>query len=416
MQDFQDTEYWPQTVEANDEEYVKQLFEKAHRFYRIRNYGEAIEYFKEIEKIKPDSPEILVNIGNCLYNSRVRSEAISYWQKAIKLDSTLFTPYFNIANYYYSEERVDDAIVHWLIALTIKPEHSSVLLNLGIAYEKKGNKVEAFKYYETFLKHSDTKTSLDYKRINNRIQRYKYVAMHNLKVGIFYQRKQKLRQAAQAYMKAIEEYPIFAKAHLNMGSICYLSENYEKAVEYWMNSLRIDDGYKNTYCNLAVAYDKIKKYSYAYCFYKKYLDFIPENHAEYASLKERLDTIKEYIQKHPEIVQEHYNAATKFLNAKEFRYALEEFENYKMLAPGEAVKVEGKIAELKDYLNPLKKNVTMAMGIGEKFMNKGEFDNAMKAFQKCVALDPKSEEAKKATQKINECAKMISSVVKAISR
>lgn len=401
------SELLPQVVESGISTNIKELFEKGISYYNYGDINSALETFSSIIETNPKFPEAHVNLGNAYFKLNQINEAMNCWKKALSLDSTQAICYVNIGNAYFSGGNIEEAISHWLIAVTMAPDHTTALMNLGAAYEKLGDLSAAFKYYELYLKYCSKDNTMEYKRIFIKVSQLKQIALHNLKVGVYFQKKGNLRKATMAYLKSIESYPNFPKAHLNMGSICYMSDKLDHAIKYWSQALKLDDAHENTYCNLGVAYDRLKQYDNAYCLYKRYLNVIKQSTGDSNSIKARMEQIKKYLDKHPEIIRTHLDKAEEFYRKRKFSEALWEYENYLILSPESAGSYELKVSEIKDMLNPAKKASKMAYEIGNTCFGKKKYDKALQAYKRYLHFEPKGEYSDIAFQKITECGRLI---------
>jgi len=79
-------------------------------------------------------------------------QSMEYFKTAIGHDPNLFIAYKALGLGYRVGGRIDAAISVWEKALELNPADHSVVLNLGQAYLETGNKAEALKYFERYLK------------------------------------------------------------------------------------------------------------------------------------------------------------------------------------------------------------------------------------------------------------------------
>jgi len=381
---------------------ISDLFKKGMYDYRHHDFNAAIETFQSIISTNPELPEAHVNLGVAYFRTDKTQEAINCWKKALSLDATQVSCYINIGNGHFLNNNVTDAIRNWLIAVTMAPDHTTALMNLGAAYEKINEMSQAFKYYEEFLKYYPKDKSAVYVKIHSKVTNSKRIAEHNMQSGFYYQKRKNMRKAAMCYSKSIKAYPNFVKAHLNLGSICYMANKYEHAIKYWKQAIKIDPTYENTYCNLGVAYDFIKKYDAAYCMYKRFLEV---NGSCSSQIEERLKLLKAYIDKHVEVIGKHLEKAEEFYAKVKYIDSLWEYENYVILKPDQKNSFEPRINELKNYINPVLKAAETAYQIGNTCYNQRKFDNAVHAYKRYLILTPDGDFKHEVTKKISACAK-----------
>ncbi|MEI7473169.1 MAG: tetratricopeptide repeat protein [bacterium] len=400
----------------NEDIYPREIREE-HRqgviCFNVGDYKEAENVFNQLLQKYPNMSEAHLNLGNVYFKQKRTEDAIKAWRKALSIDSAQVNCYINLGKAYYSMEQYDEAINHWIIAITMAPNHSSTIMNLGAAYEKLGDLSTAYKYYEDFLEMQDSSLINEYRTVYVKIANIKKIALHNLKMGIKYQKQENLRNAILAYKESIKSYPNFPKAHLNMGSICYMAEKYEHAIKYWLNSINLDPAYAKTYCNVAVAYDKIHNYSYAYCYYKRYVEIEKTQSQEIENIKKRMDALFNHFSKKTEQKQQHLDKAKDFYRKKFFKEALIEYENYSFVNLDGKAEVESRIQELRYNLNPKLKAATTAYEIANTCYAQQKFDKAIEAYKRYLQFDPCGKYADDAKLKMLECGKLMSRALKA---
>ncbi len=248
------------------------LFNKGLQAYRLGDFVQSIEIFSEIAANNPDIVEAQVNLGNSFYRVGKTDDAIETWKSVLKKDKGNVNCYLNIGNAFYEQGETYKALQHWHIAASMAPDHPSVMINLATTYEALGNEQLAYNYYELYLKIQKGRPSLEYTEIQKRIYAKKRLALKKQQLGVRFQRIEKIRKATIAYMEALTLYPNLPKAYLNLGSICYKANKLQDAIRFWSNSARLDPDYPNTHCNIAVAYDRLRQYTYSYCYYSRFLE------------------------------------------------------------------------------------------------------------------------------------------------
>ena len=400
------SENLPQIIESTSLEDIKELFRQGVSAYRYGLFEDSAEIFQNIISTNPEIPEVYANLGNVFFRQERFEEAIDCWKKAINIDASHVSCYVNIGNAYYAADNIDEAMRYWFEALAIAPDHGTALMNIGAAYEKLNDKSNALKYFEQLLIFAGNSRMQEYKNVQVKVNYYKKVATHNFEVGLQFQLKDKLREAAIAYLKSIEVYPRMTKAHLNMGSICYKAKKYDKAIKFWLTGIFLDPANIKTYSHLAVAYEKLEQYDYAYCMYKRYIENSNDNFESW-EISKRSEKIKIYLSNHPELNGKHLSLADEYYKNKQYQESLWEYENFVMLAPEQASIYEAKIQELKDFVNPARKASRRTLEAGDIYYEQKKFDQAMDAYKRCIYLDKNSEYARNAQKKILEYNKLM---------
>lgn len=391
----------PQVNESADLVLVEELFNTGIKKYEENDLAGSIEIYKSIIDSNPEITESYVNLGNSYFKLNRIDEAVEQWEKALSLDSSQVSCYVNIGNAYYLNNKITEAISKWQIALTIMPNHFNVLRNIAAAYEKLGNKSNSFKYYEKFLTYCTDRRSQDYNKIYEKVTQSRSIALNCLRTGVQFQKVKNLRAATKYYLKAIEMYPLYSKAYLNLGSICYLSSKYEHAIKYWIESIKIEPDYSNTYFNIAIALEKLSKFTYAYCMYSRYLSNSKiKDNPEREAVNERLQKLQFLIGL--DEPQQHVKNGDKFFEQQKYADALMEYENYLILRPANRPDIDQKIKQVRDILNPERTAAKIAFDIGMSCIEQGKHSNALQAFKRYLLFEPNGEFANLAQEKILE--------------
>lgn len=291
-------------------------------------------------------------VGNCYFKKHNQILAIEKWQKAIELNPSLAEPYINLGNIEYSKKNLNGAIKLWLTASSIKPESEAVNVNLGVAYGEKGLRYESLKYFEKFLKYVPESNSAKYNEIFTTMDYFRETAKKAVERAELALRENKVNQAVQYYMYAIENYPMQVKSPFALGNIFYNDNNYEKALYYWTLCRKSPKVPQQLILNMAKALDKLKKYDSAYCFYSRYLPIISTTPSEYNVVKSRLIQLSVTFTKSPLVIEAHKLMGEKAEEDVDYFTAIEEFENYMILAHKDNHELQKHILELKMCYNP----------------------------------------------------------------
>jgi len=377
----------------------------ARSHYSKGNYDEALNLLLSISHTSIDST-VCVEIGNCYYMQNKPKEALEHWEKAIKLDSKNAKAYTNLGNLYYKRNQVEMAISLWLVALIIRPEDAQTALNLAVAFDKKSMRFEAIKYFEKYIKYEENKTAKEYLDVKNKIQECFNIASQYLTLGVQCQSNGDNKQAAACYFKSLANYPNLSKTNLNLGSIFFEDKNLELAVKYWKTALYIDPTYDKIYSNLAISYDMMQKFDYAYCYYYQYMNFIIHKKDEYMKVNQRFLKIKQYLSKHSELIQIHLGMAQEHLAKNEIYEAIDEYRNHSILNPNDKTECKEKIHNLESYLNPEANVILSCFEAGNKLLSRGKPSEAKHYFWRIMTLSsPQLLEYSKARAKYSQCEK-----------
>lgn len=377
----------------------------ARNHYAKGNYNEALKILLGLTNTNANS-DVYLEIGNCYYMLNGQKEALENWNKAIELDSKNSKAYANIGNLHYKNHQVEMAISFWLVALISRPEDANTCLNLAIAFNEKNMRFESIKYFEKYIKYSEDKFTEKYVKIKNQIQHCYSVANQYLTYGVQFQSENQDKKAAACYFKSLANYPNLSKTNLNLGSIFFSDKNLELAIKYWKTASYIDPNYDKIYSNLAISYDLLKQFDYAYCYYYQYMNYIVGNKEEYYKVNRRVLKIKPYLNDHPELIENHVELAKAHIAKSEFYEAIDEFKIYSILRPEEQNAYKETIKKLETYLNPEESIIANCFEIGNNLIKEGRFSEAKQYFVRIMKLSsPQYLEFSKARAKYSQCEK-----------
>lgn len=374
------------------------LLTVAEKLYSEKKYEQALKTYSDLLLHSTDS-DIYTKMGNCFEKIGKVQTALEYWEKAIDVDSMNSNAYINLGNYYYSKNKLEKAISYWLASLLSMPEEPTSNLNIAVAYAEKGMKTEAFIYYDRYLKYAQNKTSEKYIKIKKRIEKSKKLGNDYLKLGVQLQSQGDSASALKCYIRAAHYCPIYSKVHLNLGSIYYADKKYEEAAKHWSNALYLDPHYPKIINNLAITYDMLQKFDYAYSYYSRYLKYIQNNQLELDKITTRCHKLKPILNSKPYLITNHLEAAEQAISECNYFKALNEYKNYVMLEPNAIQSYSPLINKIDNYLNPERGIIENCMLQGRKSMGtEKNFELAKQYFARVLVLaendSPEYSEAK----------------------
>jgi len=138
------------------------FFNLAEILFNLKYKELSIDFIKLYEKKETNKPLLLLTMAN-FYNLQLKEykTAIKYYEKYLELDKTKSVIYTITASLYakaYGDFSLQDQLFYFKKAYDLKPEDRLVLHGLAFCSEKLGDKVNAKKYYEEFLKINPTET------------------------------------------------------------------------------------------------------------------------------------------------------------------------------------------------------------------------------------------------------------------
>jgi type IV pilus assembly protein PilF len=132
-------------------------------YYRER-YDQAIQYFENAIRLKPDYAPAINSLGNAYREKGEWDRAIETYQKIV--DNVFYgTPYFALSNMaltYYQKRDYPQAEKYFLEALKLNPDFANALGGLGMTYNAMGRYAEAAQKLERALRKNPKLPQLHY--------------------------------------------------------------------------------------------------------------------------------------------------------------------------------------------------------------------------------------------------------------
>ncbi len=250
------------------------LFLKGFYAIQVKNYGMAVELYKDAIETAPGFAPLYCVLGDIYLSTGYFEDAITEYKMAIWLDSfniaayrhlcrayeeqgdynqaieiynkliamapNLPDLYSNLANIYYIKGEFDLAISNYQTAITLNPNPSwtSVIAQtMGFVYqENKSDPDAAISAYQTA-----------YVLTPDDIDIY-------VNLGSAFYDKEDYQNALSIYRQALEFQPHNAKIHCNLGFLYWGKGETEEAMKSYELAIKYDEGYDIAYNNLGVIY------------------------------------------------------------------------------------------------------------------------------------------------------------------
>jgi Tfp pilus assembly protein PilF len=110
---------------------------------RQGKHAEAIPYFAEALRIKPDYFHALANMGRVLRQQGNGAEAIDFYQRALKVRPDSVKAHMQLALVLVKEEKGDEALQQFYEAMKLAPNDPDIRTNLGLMLARQGKFSEA---------------------------------------------------------------------------------------------------------------------------------------------------------------------------------------------------------------------------------------------------------------------------------
>ncbi len=110
-------------------------------YYQIQNFDEAVKFYMQANKIKPDADSVWLKIGNANFDGEKYEQAQTWYEKflAKNPDDINVRTDLGLTFFLRQPPDIDRAIKEYQTSLTKSPNHELTLQNLAIALRDKGD-------------------------------------------------------------------------------------------------------------------------------------------------------------------------------------------------------------------------------------------------------------------------------------
>lgn len=372
------------SVHDTDSGLATDFSKRAYDLYNAGRYDESIAHIKQDPKFSTSAfGHVLV--GNCYRQIGDMNSAVSFWEKATEISPLDFSAYMNLGNYYYSLNNLKLAILNWTIASTIIPENPTVNFNLALAYDKKGFRIKSTKYFEKFLKYESNKQSNEYVMVKQRFA--------NLMAKVdFYARKveefklqKNLEIIAALYLKMIATYSLLPSVYANIGEIFNFDKNYSRALEFF-RLIYLNFPFTSKILIEVANLSFINGLqSYAYVYYKRALQHLPEGTSHYVKVTSQLSSL-EHVFGDSEAMDFHLEKAQEAAEDNDYETAVDEYENYMLLSDSELPDIQKIIDKYKVFVNPEPFVIGVLYNQIPELMNKKKLNTCIEVCDRIISM------------------------------
>ena len=231
------------------------------------------------------------------------------------------------------------------------PENPTVNLNLANAYNKKNSRIKATKYFEKYLTYEKNVNTPEYYKVKQTFSNLTAkVEFYARKVEEF-KLKKDLRSIAALYLKMISTYANLPTIYANIAEIFYFDRNFQKALEFYLIVYLYFPYTTKIVLEIANLYYILEQPSYAYAYYKRALNLLPEGTSHYSKVKSKLSSLSSVLQEH-ELIESHLEKAREAEMDNAYEEAIDEYENYMILSESENSDIQQTIDKYKIFANP----------------------------------------------------------------
>jgi tetratricopeptide (TPR) repeat protein len=112
----------------------------------------AIKLYEEILEIDPEYAAAYINMGTILFHQKNYRMAEELYRRATVADPSYVLAYFDLGNVLDELQRLDESIAAYLQAVTLAPRYADAHYNLALAYERKGDRRQALRHWQSYIR------------------------------------------------------------------------------------------------------------------------------------------------------------------------------------------------------------------------------------------------------------------------
>jgi len=258
---------------------------------RGARHAEAVELFARAARLRPDSPNVLVNYGNGLRVCGRLDEALAAYERALSIGAQHAEAHNGRAAVLHMLRRFEAALAGYEQALRINPRLATAHYNRGLTLRELGRQDEALASFEQALRlresypeaSNDRGNALrDLGRIEEALDSYAHaLAAREDFVEALGNRALALREAGrseealQSYRRALQLRPDYAEACDGLGSALRDLGRLEEALVSYDRALQLKADFAAAYSNRGNLLRDLRRYEEALQSYERALALDP---------------------------------------------------------------------------------------------------------------------------------------------
>ncbi len=332
--------------------------------YHQEKFDQCIVFYKQaLQLAKTDEAKVepMVNLANALADQRHNDEAIDYFNQALRIRPDFAMAYNCLARMYYNTKKYELAAENARRAVKFKPEYAMAYYHLGLAEAALNNKGEAEKALEMSLRYEkDPSYAADTRRFLEHVKTSGSTGLPssndvNDSAGVEKLIKARAWKPAETAIHSMLENGEDPVLYNNLGYVVAHQRgatphgNYERAVLYYKQAVKLKKGpFPSAHYNLGQAYRLLDDDKNAEAEFRLAIEDAKATRTPLAVahnalamlLKKKnklVDADNEYksaiAQAGLELPVIHYNRALLLEKMEKTRDAVREYEHYLKVAP-----------------------------------------------------------------------------------
>ncbi len=282
------------------------LFLKGFYAIQVKDYGKAIELYKNAIETAPGFAPLYCVLGDIYLSTGYFEDAITEYKMAIWLDSFNIAAYRHLCRAYEEQGDYNQAIEIYNKLIAMAPNIPDLYSNLANIYYIKGDFDSAISNYQTAITLNPNKS---------------WTSVIAQTMGFVYQENKSDPDAAiSAYQTAYVLTPEDIDIYVNLGSAFYDKEDYANALAVYRQALELQPHNPKIHCNLGFLYwgkgdteEAIKSYELAIKYNPNY-DIAYNNLGviyldDLGRVNKSIELFKKAVEANPNYALAHFNLA-----------------------------------------------------------------------------------------------------------
>jgi len=228
-------------------------------FTRNKVWNSSLSIWEDTQLKSPNKARPYVGVGVSFMNLKQYQNAQEAFQSALEIDSLNVNALNNLGQLNFINGNIENSISYYYRALSLVPNDSYILLNIGQAWEKIYAYKEALRYYKKSL----------------RIRSGNPLVHYNIG-NVFFARKDFFK-AAESYEKSVSLGCNDKDIYFNLANSYYYLNNWNSAELNYQNALLIDSLNSSVLLNLGNTYFQKTHYFKAKYYYQKVINLDSTN-------------------------------------------------------------------------------------------------------------------------------------------
>ncbi len=273
-QNYEDALHYLETACEADSENSKAWLKKGEANYYSENYQDAVNDLFFCSELSPEESEAYYYMALCYAEQGKNQVALQSVETALEYDSLNYDYWYEAGYLAYNIEDYKKSVHYYLKSLKIKPGDKFSKLNLGLAYNKSGNRDSAIYWYDKVIKEYPN-----------------YSLAYNNKGYIF--------QSEGDYLTAIKYYTSALKynskndyALWNRGDSYFILKRYDDAVKDYEEVYKLKPEYVNALYYIAESYENMNNKKDAVLYYQKFLSVAKDDNTYYKQATEKIKKLQ----------------------------------------------------------------------------------------------------------------------------